>query len=276
MRIGTTSFGFRYQLLDPNYAPALTHLVDQAAELGLDALQICENARPLDLDDRAWDELLQHAAAARVAIGLGCKTTRPEVFAAYLARAGALPDRRLRLVFEEESGMPPTREQLDRFLATISSCLEREKVTLAIENHFDLPSAMLADAVSSYPAERIAFCVDTANSLRNFESPELVMDLLGPRACCYHVKDCSVAGCHLGFTVGGAPLGKGKLNLHALLQRILERDPEPDLFIENWTPATGDRAADILQDAEWLEESLLWLRAQIDGVHRTDAVDVPS
>jgi sugar phosphate isomerase/epimerase len=273
MRIGTTSFGFRYQLIDPEHAPELARLVDQAAGLGLDVLQICENARPLDLADGQWDELLRHAAAAGVAIGLGCKTTRPEVFAAYLARAAALPDRRLRLVFEEESGTPRTRRQLDRFLAAVAPRLENVGVTLAIENHFDVPSAMLAEAACRYPPETIAFCVDTANSLRNFESPEAVMDLLGRRACCYHVKDFSVVGCLLGFTVGGAPLGKGRLNLDALLQRIFERDPEPDLFIENWTPDTGDLAADIRQDAAWLEESLSFLRARIEAVRSPAAAD---
>lgn len=260
MRIGTTSFGFRYQLLDPKLAPPLTSLVDQASEIGLNMLQICENARPLDVSKSDWIGLQQHAATAGVAIGLGCKTTSEEVFLRYLNRAAGLPDRMLRLVFEEESGARPTRNHVDRFLERAAPQLERAGVKLAIENHFDVPSAMLADAVRQYPQELIGFCVDTANSLRNFESPEHVVDLLGPRAFCYHIKDFRVDGHLLGFAVSGAPLGRGALKLDTLLSRIFRQNPEPDLFVENWVPASGDRNRDIREDAVWLRESVACLR----------------
>jgi sugar phosphate isomerase/epimerase len=261
MTIGTTSFGFRYQLLDPERAPPLTEIVDQAAELGLTSLQICENARPLDLTESQWDALVQRATAAGVAIGLGCKTTRMDVFAAYLARAAALRDPMLRLVFEEESGSPPGREQVDRFLANAAPALQNVGVRLAIENHFDVPSAMLAEAVQPYPRELIGFCVDTANSLRNFESPEQVMTLLAPRAFCYHIKDFIVSGHLLGFCVAGAPLGKGALKLDDLLERIFQQNSAPLLFVENWVPATGDRETDIGEDDAWLRDSLAALRS---------------
>jgi sugar phosphate isomerase/epimerase len=260
MRIGTTSFGFRYQLLDPAFAPPLARIVEQAAQLRLDTLQICENARPLDLTPAQWDDLQRQAADSGVALGLGCKTTSKDLFARYLERAFPLPGKMLRLVFEEESGAPPSRAQVDRFLEQAAPMLESAGMKLAIENHFDVPSAMLAEAADRYPRELIGFCVDTANSLRNFESPEHVLTLLGPRAFCYHIKDFTVAGHLLGFAVTGAPLGKGVLKLDALLRRILEHNTEPDLYVENWVPATGDRFTDILEDAAWLRESLEALR----------------
>jgi sugar phosphate isomerase/epimerase len=204
-----------------------------------------------------------------VAIGLGCKTTRPDVFRAYIARACRLPDRMLRLVFEEESGAPPARADIERFLRDAAPELESAGVRLAIENHFDVPSALLADAVRPYPAELIGFCVDTANSLRNFESPEHVLDLLGDRAFCYHITDFSVRGHLLGFAVEGAVLGAGALKLEAFLQRVFARNPEPDLYVENWVPATGDREHDIREDDLWLRQSLKRLRMQVE---RTCAV----
>ena len=268
MRIGTTSFGFRYQLLDPALAPPLTRIIEQAAQLGLDTLQICENARPLELTAAQWDELQRQAAQSGLALGLGCKTTSKDVFARYLERAAPLPGKMLRLVFEEESGSPPSREQVDRFLEQAAPMLEAAGMKLAIENHFDLPSSMLADAVEPYPHELIGFCVDTANSLRNFESPEHVLALLGPRAFCYHIKDFTVAGHLLGFAVTGVPLGKGALKLDPLLQRIFDHNPEPDLYVENWVPATGERFTDILQDAAWLRESLEALRYRVATADR--------
>jgi sugar phosphate isomerase/epimerase len=239
-------------------------------------LQICENARPLELSDEEWKRLRRRAAMADVVIGLGCKTTQPNVFARYLERAAELPGKMLRLVFEEEEGSVPGREQVDRFLEYAAPVLEDAGVRLAIENHFDVPSEVLADAVRQYPPELIGFCVDTANSLRNFESPEHVMTLLGPRVFCYHVKDFAVAGHLLGFAVTGAPLGKGALKLDGVLQRIFSHDPDPDILVENWVPATGDHDTDVQNDDTWLRESLNCLRMSIDrlrvqaatGVHK--------
>lgn len=265
MTIGTTTFGFRHQLLDPARAPALTSLVDQANRFGLNALQVCENARPLDLDNSGWTRLVEYAASAGIRLGLGCKTTDLGVFRSYLERAAALPGRMLRMVFEEEQGHPPSREDVARFLAQAAPLLENHKVSLAIENHFDIASRVLAEEVAPYPQELVGFCADTANSLRNFEPPEMVMDLLGPRAFCYHLKDYCVNGHMLGFQVGGAPLGSGRLRVDWFLDQVFARHAEPELYLENWVPPTGDRTRDIEQDEVWLLASLDYLHQRLEA-----------
>ena len=256
LKIGTTTFGFRYLLLDPDRAPAIETIFQQARAYGLDVLQICENARPMDLSGERWNAAVAHAADLGLEIQLGCKTLNLDVFEGYLRRAAALPARFLRLVLEEECGGPPQRSEVEAFLAAAFPLLEQTGTTLAIENHFDVPSWLLAEVVAPYPPSRVGFCIDTANSLRNFESPERVMECLGDRALCYHVKDFQVGGDKLGFTVSGAPLGEGRLDLDGLLCSVLKRNRAPRLFIENWVPATGVSEADIRQDDEWLRTSL--------------------
>lgn len=266
MKIGTTSFGFRYALLDAALAPPLAAILERARAAGLAVLQICENARPMTLDDAQWDALVRTGEELGVEVQLGAKTLDPAAIAAHIARAARTPSRMLRVVLEKEGGPPPPPAQLASLLAAVWPCLRESGVRLAIENHFDIPSSRLAAAVQPYPPEHIGFCVDTANSLRNFESPEAVMDLLGPRAFCYHIKDFAVDGNLLGFTVSGAPLGAGRLDLDGILDRILARHPEPRLFVENWVPPTGDRESDIAEDARWLaqgaDELLRRLRAR--------------
>lgn len=252
MRIGTTTFAFRYAFLDPGCSPPLESVVESVGDLRLDVLQICENARPMELSGAAWARVIDCAAARGVEIELGCKTTRPEVFRRYLDRAAALPSRLLRIVFEEEEGCAPTRADLDRFMARVWPWVEAAGVRIAFENHFDLPSRVLAEAMLPYPAARAGFCVDTANSLRNFETPEAVLEMLGPRAFCYHLKDFFVEGDKLGFRVSGARLGEGRLDLDGVLDRILARDAAPELLVENWVPATGVRETDIREDEMWL------------------------
>jgi sugar phosphate isomerase/epimerase len=196
-------------------------------------------------------------------VQLGTKTLDAVLIAAHVTRAARTPSRMLRVVLEEEGTSPPPPAQLASLLAAVWPCLSEAGVRLAIENHFDIPSSRLAEAVRPYPPGQVGFCVDTANSLRNFESPEAVLELLGPRAYCYHVKDFTVAGHLLGFTVGGAPLGKGKLDLDGVLDRILARDPEPSLFVENWVPPGGNRDTDIAEDARWLAEGADELRRRL-------------
>lgn len=262
--IGTTTFGFRYQLLDPAHAPSLASLVDQTRELGLEALQICENARPLEVDEAGWGRLADHAASAGVRLGIGGRTTDPALFRRYLERAASLPGRTLRLVFEEEEGDPPSPGDLARFLRRAAPALENAGVRLAIENHCDLASPVLAAEVAPYPADLVGFCVDTANSLRNFEPPERVMELLGPRAFCYHLKDYRVDGQVLGFQVRGAPLGTGRLDVDWFLDMVFDRYSEPEIYLENWVIPAGDRIRDIQEDELWLRASLACLRQRLE------------
>lgn len=255
--IGTTSYGFRYRLMDERLAPPLERIVDETKAMGLECLQICENARPLALSDGQWSRLVDHARGVGLALELGCMTLRVPVLQRYLERAAEISGT-LRIVLEEDA--PPSRDELAAFLEAAVAAAERAGARLAIENHFHVPCRLLAELAGQYPRERVTFCLDTANSLRGFEQVEQVWGLLGPRASMYHLKDYTVAGGNVGFTVAGAPLGTGQLDPAAFLRRVFERDPNPALFLENWVPASGDRDADIAADRRWLAESFRNLR----------------
>jgi sugar phosphate isomerase/epimerase len=255
MKTGTTSFAYRYLFLDPARAPSLEAVVENAARSGIRVLQICENARPMEMRDEAWERLLRAATGLGVEIQLGCKTVDLDVFRAYAVRAAELPSKLLRVVLEWEEGPAPTRGAVNAFLAGVWPVLEETGLKLAIENHFDISSEVLAEAVEGYPAERVGFCVDTANSLRNFETPERVMELLGGRALCYHLKDYRVDGDKLGFKVSGAKLGEGRLDLDGTLEWIFAKGNDPLLLVENWTPGSGDWEKDVREDDIWLRAS---------------------
>jgi len=263
MNIGVTSFGFRYLLLDQSRAPSLASVVKRARALGFDALQICENARPMALGEAQWRQVVQAAEEVDLEIQLGCKTIDLGVLRAYAERAASLPGRVLRVVLERDEGPFITGEDVRAFLAGALPLLDTHDLRLAIENHYDVPSRVLVEAVTPYSAKSLGFCVDTANSLRNFESPELVLELLGERAFCYHLKDFLVEGDRLGFRVGGASLGEGNLHLDGILDTILARRRQPQIYIENWRPTTGNWETDVREDEDWLRRSLGVLRGRL-------------
>lgn len=271
MKIGATTFAFRYLLRDPKQAPPLESIVTQARESGLERLQVCENARPLDMPEGVWDQLREKAKELGLEIQMGCKTLTPGVLQGYLARASVIPSRTLRVVLEDD-GSFPTRARVDDFLKAGVRLAEKYGMRLAIENHFDISVRELAQAVRPYPADLIGFCVDAANSLRRFETAEFVFECLGPRAFCYHLKDFEVLGSDVGFTVAGAPLGKGSLDLDRALSQILNGQADPEIYLENWVPCSGIRERDVEADREWLLESIVNLRLRL----RTRAAQGPS
>lgn len=253
--IGTTSYGFRYQLLDERLAPSLESLIEQTRGADLDALQICENARPLAVSSERWQHVVRVAGDQGVALTLGCMTLDLDTLCRYLERAAAIPHASmLRLVLEDDSGHGPPREAIERFVERASAVAAEAGMTLVLENHFHVPCRVLAEVAAHYPDEVVAFCVDSANSLRNWESPAHVFGILGSRAAFFHLKDYRVRGSNVGFTVTGAPLGEGDLDLTTTLGEI-GRHPSPVVFLENWVPATGDRDADVAADADWLARS---------------------
>ena len=259
MKIGTTSYAFRY-LLAGSAGVRLGELVARVRGFGLEAFQVCENARPLEAPEAEWRETIAQARDSGVELQLGAMTLRVDTLRRYLERAAMIPSGVLRIVLEEEGGGKPGSLEIRGFLDAAMPALEASGIALAIENHFDIPCRLLAEAAAGYPKDRVGFCVDSANSLRNFEPPDQVMDLLGPRAMMFHLKDYRIRGSNVGFSVEGAPLGQGDLDVAGFLARVFAHDSSPSVFLENWAPPTGDFAADVETDARWLRESLSYLR----------------
>jgi sugar phosphate isomerase/epimerase len=262
MKLGATSFAFRCLLRDARRAPPLERILELTEASGLQRLQICENARVLELSDEAWEAVRRQARRLNLEIHLGCKTLEAPILGRYLARARTIPSNTVRVVLEEDGG-PPTRARAADFLEAVMPLLDGSDVRLALENHFDIPSTVLKELVEPYPSELIGFCVDSANSLRSFEPPLYVLDLLGPRAFCYHLKDYKVTGSDLGFSVSGAPLGAGDLQVDEFLCRIFAQDGAPEIYLENWVPSIGQWEADVEADAHWLHESVESLRMKV-------------
>jgi sugar phosphate isomerase/epimerase len=226
-------------------------------------LQVCENARPAKLPIEDWRDIVRCAGEAGVEIQLGCKTLKIEALEVQLERVMDTLSKTLRIVLEEDGEPPPRRSLIEALLSQAVPLLQKSSLRLAIENHFAIPARVLAEAVRPYPSSSVGFCVDSANSLRTFEPPEYVLDLLGPRAFCYHIEDYKVEGHSVGFSVGGAPLGTGDLGLDKFLDAVFTLNPSPDFLLENWVPSSGERETDVEAGACWLRESLSNIRRSL-------------
>ena len=264
MKIGTTTFGFRYAFLEPANSPRLAKIIQQSAHAGIERIQICENVRPLQVSKTEWDEARRCAQDLGIELQLGCKTLRAEVVEQYIRLAEELSCTQLRIVAEDpDEHLHASRETVARLLEAIVPKLESAGLRLAVENHFDISSTLLVELTAQYPADVVGFCVDTANSLRSFEPTSEVFRLLRSRAFCYHLKDYRTVGSMISFSVVGAPLGEGDLDLDGCLRTIFEKDPVPPLFVETWVPTENNREVDTKVEVDWLLRSSRNLRARL-------------
>jgi sugar phosphate isomerase/epimerase len=262
IKIGTTSFGFRYSFLDPDHSPPLTAVLQQARQAGAERFQVCENTRPLELSRAQWQSVLRCASDLGMELQLGCKTLQPAVVERYMDLASWMSCDLLRVVMEELDAHA-TPEAVLRLFDAVVPKMQSAGMRLAVENHFDISSTRLLELVERYPRDVVGFCIDTANSLRSFEQSLDVLRLLQPRAICYHLKDYRVTGTMVSFAVEGAPLGEGQLDLDGCLKMILAKEACPQLHLETWTPSCGQRERDIATEADWLNRSVQALRARL-------------
>jgi len=262
IKIGTTSFGFRYSFIDPDDSPPLTTVLQQCRDAGVQRFKICENTRPLELSGADWRTVVRCASDLGMELQLGCKTLEPAVVFRYMDVAGQLGCGQVRIVMEEEDRRP-TQDDIVRLFDAVVPRMQAAGMRLAVENHFDISSALLDRLAEPYPRDVVGYCIDTANSLRSFEAPLEVLRLLQPRVFCYHLKDYRVIGTKISFTVIGAPLGEGQLDLDGCLKMILAHNDSPQLFVETWTPPSDDRRKDIQTEADWLNRSVKSLLARL-------------
>lgn len=234
-----------------------------ARDAGLERLQVCENARPLQLSCSDWESLRMRADELGLDITLGCTTLDVQVVMQYLDRMDAIGEVELRIVLEREGDRRVSSREIHEFLDSVVPILQKRGKRLAIENHFDIPCRTLAEAVQDYPEEAVGFCLDVANSLRNFEDLNAVFELLGPRALMYHLKDYRLTGSNVGFAVTGTPFGEGQIDRRKLLQHIFEHTPSPEMYLETWTPQTGDWGTDVATDSHFLAASIRNLRMEL-------------
>jgi len=269
-RVGLSSFTFPWAvgMADAPVPAPLTHddLLDRAVELGVPVVQIADNL-PLDHLTRAELERLRgRADDLGVDLEVGTRGIAAEVLESHLAIAVALGSPILRVVVDR-GGHEPAPAEIVATLRGHEQAFRRAGVTLAIENHDRLPSAVLAAVVEELGTGWVGICLDTVNSLGALEGPDVVVATLGPYAVNVHVKDFTVerSNSSLGFDVRGRPVGGGRLDLDRLFAAV-PPDRPVTAVVELWTPRQADVAATVELERRWAEQSVhhltTWLRSR--------------
>jgi sugar phosphate isomerase/epimerase len=111
----------------------------------------------------------------------------------------------------------------------------RHRIHLAVENHKDQRTAERLELIQRISSEYVGICVDTGNSLALLEDPLEVVRAFAPYAYTVHLKDQAVQEYEDGFLLADIPLGRGILDLPAMVRILREKQPDVEFTLEHMT-----------------------------------------
>lgn len=141
------------------------------------------------------------------------------------------------LLKERTFTAPTFQEQLDltaQVLRELSKLAADYNVMVTMELHVDLTSVELRQLIETVASPYIGVNLDTANALGLLEDPIEAAQNLLPYIHTTHFKDTCIYPTADGYNwLGGAPLGRGLVDLPAIVDMLYTANPNINLNIED-------------------------------------------
>ena len=147
--------------------------------------------------------------------------------------------------------------------------LEREGVTLALENNEAFSALEFAGIITRIASPHVGICLDTANSLGRPETLQTVIEHLAEHAVVLHAKDYDIRriDTRMGFSVVGTAAGDGRVDFNWVLAELRRRGRSGiSVIVEHWPPFAGTIEESIRIEEEWLSRSVRFLRSKVSAV----------
>jgi 3-oxoisoapionate decarboxylase len=272
-RIGISSWAYPWAVGVPGFEPerpmTALDLLDRAAELDVTVVQIADN---LPLHTLSGEDLraVRDAADARgLQLEVGTVGCTPSIFRRYLAIAMELGSPLVRVVLDTAVAQPAPAEVVATMRAVIPA-FEEAGVDLLIENHDRFPARELRRIVHAVESDRMGVCLDTVNSLGCLEPVQTVLETLRPMVRNVHLKDFTIQRVEnrMGFTVSGAPVGAGALDVPGLLAQVGEMAGDVSVVLEQWPVAEDALTATLRKEEAWAAQSITYLKACVAARER--------
>ncbi|MFC0010038.1 sugar phosphate isomerase/epimerase family protein [Devosia nitrariae] len=238
-------------------------MLEEVSGRGVKLLQYADNLPLHQLSVAEIEQLAETASGHGVTIELGLTGCDLALVTTYLDLARQFGARILRIA--------PTAEESARDNAEIAALLRDAArpsrdagVTLAVENHFHLPSPRLVEILELVADPAVGVCLDVANSLACQEWPADTIRMLAPFAVNLHLKDYRVAlDPHgVGCAMVGTPLGEGVLDIGAVFVELFAHGRDVNVILEHWLPWQGDFTASHAAELAWLDRSIARARQE--------------
>lgn len=266
MLLGISSFtyGWRVGVRDQVPSEPLTEvdLLSIAKRHGLKCIQLGDNLPLHKFDEDRKNSFKRQIEREGIRLELGARGLTPVHLASYIELAREFDSPLLRFVIDEGMYAPAIVEVAD-IIKDFIPVLSREDIILGIENHDRFRAHELVGLMEHLDSPHVGICLDTVNSIGAGEGLEHVTKLLAPFTVNLHIKDFSVQRAihSMGFTITGAPAGKGMMDIPALLQSLHAFQRCRSAVLEQWVPFQGNLDDTIELEERWAEESLAYLQS---------------
>jgi len=267
MKIGIGTYAYRWGIGRGSFVPdrPLTpwDILDKAAAHGVDLVQFADNLPLGPLSKAELADLSHKARDLGITIELGAEGLNAGVIATHLEIAAAL-DAHLVRVAPSAADAARANEAIAADIATVVDTCREQGVTIAVENHFHVPSPRLIDLVTRVSSPRFGVCLDVANSIACFEWPKETIALLAPHAVNLHLKDYRLVldPTGVGMTFTGVPLGEGLTDIDGVIDALAGMDL--NIILEHWLPLAADPAQTLRLEDEWLARSITTIRDRLN------------
>jgi sugar phosphate isomerase/epimerase len=241
-------------------------LVEAAAAAGADVLQFADN---LPLDGASEATIADLAAASRrsdVLVQLGTNSLQSEHLKRQAELVVALDARVIRIA-PSRADMAAPSDELVRTLQRAGDDFAAHDCMVALENHFLLAPAVLAQLVARVDHPYVAVCLDVANSIANGEWPDETIRTLAPHAGNLHLKDYrfELDPHGVGLHIVGTPIGEGRMDLDLALGAVEGRTRPVDVIVEHWLPKSAFASNDEARrtEANWSMRGIAAVRRKL-------------
>ena len=237
-------------------------LLQKAADLEVDLVQIADNLPLEQLSMPELEELASFAKSNSISMEVGTKGIEEAHLLRFLEIAKMFSSPVLR-VLPAFFGSTAVMQEVETNIRKVLPHFEKEGVILVLENTEAFKAADYAALMDRFDHPCFKMCLDLANALGAMEGPEYVMDKLLPYVGNFHFKDVKVRRSEtvMGFSVYGTPSGSGDLSLPWILERLKADGLSPSIVIELWPDFVTSIAETLVLEDKWVRDSVKYMRS---------------
>lgn len=269
-KIGISSFAYCFAcgsrpLEQPEHIMTPFDLIDKAAALGADVVQIGDNMPLEGSGDEELEKIRIHAEELGIGLELGMRKATEERLAEYIRITRRIGGRVLRVITDKDD-FKPDMQELCRIISAVTPQLEESGVVLGIENHDRFSAREYAQLVEAIGHPQVGATVDTLNSLSNEEAAREVLKHMAPYCVCLHMKDYEIRRYNggRGLKITGAPLGTGRLDVRGCYEACREAsDRDFNIILESWMEPCGTLEETLRAEDEWARAGVAYLKTII-------------
>lgn len=271
MELGIGSWSIPWSIGVPGYPQPSSPLgaiglLKKAVEADVRVVQIADNLPLHEIPETELDRLREAARARGLTLESGTRGLNPEHLAQYIGITHRIGARVLRTVLSGSLCGPEQMAAAEAGIRQVLPMLDREGVTLALENNEAFSAAEFGGLIRRISSPRVGICLDTANSLGRPEMLETVVEHLAEHAVVLHAKDYDIhrVDTRMGFSVTGRPAGEGRVNFDWVLTELCRRGRTGiSVIVEHWPPFAGSIEETVRIEEEWLARSVRFLRSKL-------------